>query len=168
MREPTLAAAGDGSGEQLPLAEGGVAIETMDSHGGWLASAVDLARLSQALDHPKRSHLLSRRSVRRLWARPPGLAGHDVFGRMLARWYGCGWNVRVAGARGELEQWHDGRLPGSSSKLVRQADGIQWVVLFNQDRGAEGTLLSAAVEPRLREALARVRDWPELDLFELR
>jgi N-acyl-D-amino-acid deacylase len=140
----------------------------MDSHGGWLASVLDLARISRGLDASKAERLLGRRSLRRLWARPSGLSGHDIWSPVLKQWYASGWHVRIAGPRGELEQWHGGRLPGSASRWVRQADGVQWIVLFNQDRGRDGILLPAALEPRLREALSRVSDWPELDLFEPR
>lgn len=156
LRDPALVPAPDGSGRLVPLAEGGFSLETLDAHGGWLASAPELARLAAALDHPKRSGLLGRRSVRRLWERPPGRAGHDALGRLYADWYGCGWRVGVAGPRGELEQWHEGRLPGSSALLVRQADGLRWALLFNQGRGADGRMLAAALEPRLREAFDAV------------
>jgi N-acyl-D-amino-acid deacylase len=39
-------------GKQVPTPYGGWCLEAMDSHGGWLASAVDLARFGAALDKP--------------------------------------------------------------------------------------------------------------------
>jgi N-acyl-D-amino-acid deacylase len=41
-------------GKQVPTPYGAWSLEVMDSHGGWITSAVDLARFGAALDSPER------------------------------------------------------------------------------------------------------------------
>lgn len=150
-------------GEQVPVQYGGFCIESMDSHGGWIASAVDLARFSAALDSGK---LLSKTSMETLAACPPGVAGHDATGKALASWYGCGFSIRPVGKTGRSSQWHTGLLAGTSTLLVRRFDGLDWVVLFNTDRGSKGNVLSGDIDGKLHAAAAEVKTWPEIDLFK--
>ncbi|MEM7245655.1 MAG: TonB family protein [Acidobacteriota bacterium] len=147
-----------------PSPHEGWSLELLAPAAGWLASAENVALFASTFDRPRRCPLLPRRLIRQLWARPPGLAGHDRYGRMRVRHYGCGFQVRTVGYWGEHELSHEGLLPGSSSLLISQPDGVQAVVLFNQDRGADGVVLSAAIAPVLRELLRGVDRWPDLDL----
>jgi hypothetical protein len=54
----------------VPWPYGGFCLESMDSHGGWIASAPDLARVAAALDDPLQNPVLGAESIRRL-AEPP-------------------------------------------------------------------------------------------------
>jgi CubicO group peptidase (beta-lactamase class C family) len=100
---------------QVPWPYGGWNLEAMDSHGAWLASAVDLARFVDAVDGRSRHRqILSAASIRQMVARPapPLWQGTDS-------WYGMGWQVRPAD--GDLNWWHDGSLDGTTTLMVRAA-----------------------------------------------
>jgi N-acyl-D-amino-acid deacylase len=100
-------------------------IEAMDSHGGWLASAVDLLRFVDSIEGAgKLPRLLTPESVAAMTARPapPLWAGSD-------HWYGMGWEVRAA--PGGFNWWHTGSLDGTTTLMVRAGNGFSWVALFN-------------------------------------
>jgi CubicO group peptidase (beta-lactamase class C family) len=131
---------------------------TMDAHGGWVASAVDLARLVAALDHPRGAPVLTETAREAMLAPPPPPLGRDAEGRPAATYYAYGWNVRPV-AEG-VNFWHAGGMPGTSSLLVRLAGGNAWAVVFNK-RPAEGS-----PDAILQAAAAAVTHWPEHDLFD--
>src|SRR5207244_9123418 len=72
----------------------GFNLEAMDSHGGWVASAVDLARFAAALDDPQRSPLLKPPGFTTMYAPPPPPAWRKADGSLEDAYYGCGWSVR--------------------------------------------------------------------------
>jgi N-acyl-D-amino-acid deacylase len=159
------AVVGGDFGEPVPLPYGAWYLEAMDAHGGWLASAVDLARFAVAFDDPAHCPLLRPASVATLFARPEGVAGHERDGKPREAYYGCGWNVRPVGKEGKNNHWHNGLLDGSASLLVCRNDGIDAAVLFNTGHGPGGAGLGGAIEGPLEQALSQVKDWPEGDLF---
>ena len=104
----------DDLGERVPSAYGAWNLEAMDSHGGWLASAIDLARFGSAFDDPKACPILSAESIELMYARPEGLAGHDSEGKPQAKYYSLGWSNRVIDD-GKVNHGHGGSLPGTST-----------------------------------------------------
>ncbi len=153
-------------GIPVPWQYGGWCLESMDAHGGWIASAVDLARFAAALDSSARSRILSPRSLEVLFARPAGRAGHEENGSPSPAFYACGWMVRPTPGDGRANEWHTGGFDGTSTLLVRRHDGVGWVVLFNARSGKDGRDLSRIIDPLLHEAANAVERWPEGDLFE--
>jgi len=151
-------------GTEVPAPYGSFCIESMDAHGGWIASAMDLVRFACALDDPEHCPVLSSPSVQTMFARPEGSAGYEDDGTPRDAFYACGWLVRPVGAEGKANQWHNGLLAGTSTLLVRRFDGLDWVVLFNQSADASG-LSYGDIDPALHRAAARVTDWPADDLF---
>jgi CubicO group peptidase (beta-lactamase class C family) len=165
-RRSGRAISGPKIGEQAPLPYGVECIETMDANGGWIASAVDLARFAAALDDAKRCPILSEASIRTMLAPPPGPVGHGPKGRSKPTYYGCGWDVRpAAGQLGKYTKWHGGLLAGSSTLLVCRADGINWAVLFNSDAGRDGKEFASLIDPLLHKPADEIKDWPAIDLF---
>src|SRR5690606_24904999 len=142
------------SGGTVEQAYGGFNLRTMDAHGGLVCSVIDLARFVVAFDDRDRSPLLSRGLIDAMWARPPQVTGTP------ATWYAMGWAVRDVGG-GNVNAWHTGSLPGTYSEIVRRADGIDWVVLFNNT----GTNLPQ-IDQVVNVAIAQVTNWPQHDLFE--
>ena len=128
----------------------------MDAHGGWIASAVDLARFAAALDDPAHSPLLKPETIATMYAPPTG-AAKDV-------WYACGWSVRPVGKSGRANYWHNGSLLGTSSLLVRRSDGLSWAVLFNQ-RSEDKKLPDDEIDGALHRAANAVKKWPKGNLF---
>jgi N-acyl-D-amino-acid deacylase len=144
---------------EAPTPYGFASPETMDAHGGWIGSAVELARFAAALDGAAGRRLLSPASVALLYARPPAPVARTPEGGPTDVFYGGGWNVRTVGYDGRANYWHTGSMPGTSSILVRLAGGLSWVALFNsRDGGNE-------IDGMLHRAAAGVTTWPEHDLF---
>ena len=137
---------------------GGMHIEAMDAHGGWIASAIDLVRFAREFDSPGTCRFLSAGSIAATFARPDGEKG--------AAYYAFGWSVRPIGNRGKANTWHTGGFAGSSTLLVRRHDGLDWAVLFNMARTEKGRYLADVIDPLVHRAADAVKVWPEIDLLE--
>ncbi len=64
----------------VPWQYGGWTIEAMDSHGGWIASAEDLAKFVSAFDDPSNCPILNKQMIELMWERPDGKAGYEEDG----------------------------------------------------------------------------------------
>lgn len=154
------------AGERVPAPDGGFHLEAMDAHGGWIASALDLARLLAALERPAEKPLLAEGSRRAMRERPAPPLGRDEHGVESETYYGLGWMVRPQKQRPERANlWHAGSLPGTSTLMVRRHDGLSWVALFNQ-RQESDELPDGAIDAALHRAANAVEAWPSEDLFE--
>lgn len=91
-------------------------ISRMDSHGGWLATATDLARLLVSIDgFDTKPDILKPSSIKMLTT--PSAANPN---------YACGLSVNSAD-----NWWHTGSLPGTATEMVRTSGGYCWVILCN-------------------------------------
>jgi N-acyl-D-amino-acid deacylase len=148
----------------VPSAYGGWYLEAMDSHGGWLASAVDLARFACAFDDRAKCDVLNEASIARMFAAPTGMTsagmkpGDDAY-------YSCGWKNRLVGDAGKLNSWHTGSLPGTAALLVRRHDGRSFAILFNARSSPNASHFGEAVDAKLNCAIDQVEEWPDIDLF---
>lgn len=150
---------------RVPWPYGAFHLEAMDAHGGWIASAVDLARFAAALDKPGHSPSLKPETIRILYTPPAPPVSRNDDGSLKDVYYGCGWNVRLLGRRRDrANYWHTGSLPGTRTLLVRRWDGLNWAVLFNQRQNLSN-LPDSAIDPAMHRAADAVRDWPNEDLF---
>src|SRR5206468_5725413 len=138
---------------------GGFCLESMDAHGGWIASAVDLARFAAALRDPQHSPLLKPESLQIMHAPPEPPVSRNSDGSLKDHYYGCGWLARPVGRGVGANYWHTGSLPGTSTLLVRRHDDVSWVILFNQ-RSDDDKLPDGDIDPALHRAADAVRDWP--------
>jgi CubicO group peptidase (beta-lactamase class C family) len=132
--------------ELVPAPYGVWDLEIMDAHGGWISTAGDLVRFAQAIDQTE-SPLLTPES-RQLIVEKPSFTAADE-----SVWYGLGWNVRPSGQG--YNQWHTGALAGTSTLLVRRADGYSWAVLFNADRSSNGKRCTELVDSLMHQAVNR-------------
>ncbi|MCA9043675.1 MAG: serine hydrolase [Planctomycetaceae bacterium] len=137
--------------QSVPSPYGGWNLEAMDSHGGWIASASDLARLASAFDDVQNSPLLSKDSIGLMYSRPPGLAGHDDEGKEKEVYYSLGWQNRVVG-EGQVNHWHTGSLPGTATILIRRHDGMNMVALMNTRVSPSSSHLGRAIDQLLHKA----------------
>ncbi|MFO0949373.1 MAG: serine hydrolase domain-containing protein [Planctomycetota bacterium] len=149
-------------GEQVPLPYGAWYLEAMDSHGGWIASAVDLVRFAAAFDDPEHCPILNDAMITEMYKNPE-MAGDTA--ETKPTFYACGWSVRPIGEDGKYNAWHNGALAGTSTILVRRHDGLNWAVLFNSRNDPEGRALATEVDPRMHRAAATVLEWPTTDQF---
>lgn len=138
-------------------------VELYESHGGWIASAVDLVRFGvefgSAAPVRKERCLLDSQTLAELFRRPQGRAGFNEDGSPAERYYGLGWNVRPVGESRSI--WHAGRIPGTASLLVCRHDGVTWAVVFNTHANREGKFLNELIDPVLHAAADGVVSWPE-------
>jgi len=136
----------------------GFFIEPMDSHGGWIASVVDLARLFSTLDgFAGRPDQLNPESFQEM-IRPPDI--HQTAESPV--WYGLGFLVRQHAAGQNL--WHNGSLPGTHALVVRAFDDTLWIVLFNS-RPKDWSKMAGDVDNALRRARDTVGKWPTHNRF---
>jgi len=148
----------------VPWPYGAFHLEAMDAHGGWIGSAIDLARFVTALDDFKQSPLLKEESLRLMIAPPEPPASRKPDGSLNDAFYGCGWMIRPVGKEGAVNFWHTGSLPGTYSLLVRRSDGVSFAALFNQ-RSKGGNKADAVIDPALNRAVNATTAWPAPDLF---
>jgi N-acyl-D-amino-acid deacylase len=152
-------------GEQVPQAYGAWYLEAMDSHGGWLASAVDLARFALALEDSSPSGLLKRETIALMNARPAGLAGFDDAGKPKDIFYSLGWQNRVVGDN-QVNRWHTGSLPGTTAILIRRHDGRNLIALLNTRESPASKELGLDLDRLLHKAANKVETWPTQAVIE--
>lgn len=159
----------DGNRE-APVCYGGWSIESMDAHGGWLASATDLATLAVALDIPDHSKILSPEQIATMFEPPSSLPGDSKDARQddpqkksSRVFYSLGWNNRQL-ASGKINHWHVGSLPGTTTIVIKRHDGINMVALINSrfsrvEKGNQETV-SADVDRLLHRLADSIETWP--------
>jgi CubicO group peptidase (beta-lactamase class C family) len=128
-----------GAGRQDPY---NMNVRRMDSHGGWLATAPDLALFASHVDgHSASRNILKADSIREMTTASTANAG-----------YAKGWAVnRVP------NWWHTGSLPGTTSIMVRTASGFCWAALANT-REAQGDT-GGALDSMMWELVRQVKSW---------
>ncbi|SRR5260221_9449245 len=91
-------------------------LHRMDSHGGWVATAKDLANILVHADgFAAKADILTAQSIATMTT--PSSANAK---------YACGWAVNSAN-----NWWHLGSLPGTETEIIRAAIGWNWVMLVN-------------------------------------
>jgi CubicO group peptidase (beta-lactamase class C family) len=128
-----------GAGRQDPY---GMNVRRMDSHGGWLATAQDLAMFASHVDgHSPSRNILEPGSIREMTTASAANAG-----------YAKGWAVNPV-----PNWWHAGALPGTTSIMVRTASGFCWAALAN-GREASGDT-GGAMDRMMWDLVRQVIHW---------
>ncbi len=149
---PLAASVFDTGPAVVPWPYGGFAIEPMDAHGGWVASAADLLRVLLVVDgRTVKPDILRPETVGQMVARPP-LAEYQG----AATYYALGWQVRPTG--NDANWWHTGSLPGTSTIIVRTANNMCWVALFNS-RPANADAFFNELDSAMWQAVNGITDW---------
>jgi CubicO group peptidase (beta-lactamase class C family) len=143
----------DNSGKKVAYPYGAFNLENMDSHGGWLATAMDLTRFAGVYDGG--TTVLTSASIKQAFAKPETGVNDDGW------YYGCGWQVRPV--TGGTNTWHNGSLAGTYTLLVRRYDGLTWAVLFDQRQEGDAPDYGA-IDSALHKAANAVKTWPTGDL----
>jgi CubicO group peptidase (beta-lactamase class C family) len=117
-------------------------VRRMDSHGGWLATARDLAMFASHMDgHSESRNILEPGSIREMTTASSANAG-----------YAKGWAVnRVP------NWWHSGSLPGTTSIMVRTASGFCWAALANTREASVDT--GGAMDRMMWDLVRQVKSW---------
>jgi len=131
---------------------------TMDSHGGWSASALDLLRFITAVDgRSTPPDILSLTSISNMIARPS-----PPWGPTQEPYYGMGWMVRNT----PDNWWHTGALPGTGTEMVRAGNGFTWVALFNFRAYQNDNAFFNDMDALGWNILNAVSQWPTNDFFD--
>jgi uncharacterized protein (TIGR03437 family) len=153
------------SGKVTEPYSGILPLESVDSAGAWIASAIDLVRIFTMLDGWGAPALLSRESVQQMVTPVFLTDGSSPAGQIFA---GLGIGVTSAGADG---LWaHGGGLFGTSAFACRPQNGWAWAVIFNS---APRDFLYSSPNADFNGDLQRVISvdalesvsWPASDLF---
>jgi N-acyl-D-amino-acid deacylase len=138
-------------GSTVPRPYGCWCLEAMDAHGGWLASAEDMARFAAAFDDPENCPLLSAEAIARMHQRPDGLAGYEADGKPKDVYYSLGWLNRAL-ANGHVNHWHTGSLDGTATILIRRQDGWNMIALLNTRTSPKTKQLGLAIDQLMHQA----------------
>jgi N-acyl-D-amino-acid deacylase len=147
-----------GDARLVPPAYGGWCIESMDSHGGWLATAPELVRFASAFEDAANCPILKYQSIAEMFARSAD-TGYNANGSPKPAYYACGWMVRPT-RDGKANTWHTGLLQGTATLLVHRHDNLTWAVLFNRDFDADRKYLADLIDPLLHRAADSITHWP--------
>jgi len=124
-------------------------IARMDSHGGWIASAIDLARFCTHVDGFNNTpDILSSASITTM-----------TTPCSVANGYAKGWNRDNSD-----EWWHMGSLPGTGSIMLRTSSGYTISFLTNTKDG--NTVYFNDMNTLVRGFVSGVKNWPSgVDFF---
>jgi CubicO group peptidase (beta-lactamase class C family)/transposase len=98
----------------------GMKVARMDSHGGWIATPIDLCRFLVRVD---------KFSTKPDMLKPATLTSMFTGSSANAN-YAKGWSVNNS-----PNYWHGGSLPGEQAIAVRTSDGFTWAVTVNTRTG---------------------------------
>lgn len=141
----------DGSGELVPIYYGGNNIELLGPAGGWVASAPELAKFLTAVDgFDGQPDILAPETIASM--SNPSVAGKGLFGWRGSDSYGT-W-------------WRTGYLSGSSALIVRQTDGVNWIVMTNTSTYKQSRI-HRYVSAMMFGSINAVQEWPHIDLFSM-
>lgn len=125
-------------GRKLPLSYGGAFYwESADAFGGWLASAVDLARFvagsAPLLTAPSSKALFNSRLRREMVVRPLLDAEQSGEDPRPSTYYGLGWYFDTRNGDRDILFYHHGGICGAGSVIHSRFNGVTLVGVFNAD-----------------------------------
>ena len=133
----------------MPAQYGGNNIELLGAAGGWVASAPELCKLLTTIDgFDGQQDILKKETLEMMV--DPDLAGKGLFGWRGQDHYGT-W-------------WRTGYISGSTALMVRQNNGVNWVILMNTSTFKESRI-QRYTSSMMFKAVNRVDLWPYLNLF---
>ncbi len=148
----------------VPFAYGSFYMDVMDSHGGWIARASDLARYALVIDGQRGTALLQPDMVAAMTTtpHPPGQGLNGAATGDPAD--GLAWVVQD-GPLGR--EWaHTGALGGSTAALLLRNDEGLTLAFVANTLPADVVGFFDALRAALTGAAASVETWPDIDLFE--
>jgi len=138
-------------------------IEAQDSHGGWIASASDMAKFMSCFDNPNRCSILKPKTIKSMFNRKSGPACYKN-SKPKNPYYANGWMVWPKRVGKNI--FHFGTLTGTSTAMVTRSDGIGWVILFNMRHNKNKKTLASLIDSKLHKAVKNIDNWPKTDLFQ--
>ncbi|WP_163711843.1 serine hydrolase domain-containing protein [Mangrovibacterium lignilyticum] len=137
-----------GSGKMVEKSNGGNPVELLGAAGGWICSAIELARLITYIDgEPGVKDILKPASILEMtdntYAKGP-----------------LGWKTTFNNGN-----WiRTGSMAGTSAMIKRMDDGLTWIFISNTSSW-KGSLLANDINSLMAKICHKVKDWPKQDLF---
>ncbi len=147
VKEAEMVDAYDGSGRRTMKSNGGNNVTLLSSAGGWVASPTELLRLVAAINGDgAKEDILREESIE----------------FMLGN---SGKHKPVGWASVHGSEWiRSGSMAGTSALIKRQKDGYTWVFVTNCSAWI-GPYFSNHISSNISQAIAKVKEWPQRDLF---
>lgn len=135
----------------------------INATGGWLASAVDLAKFLANMEGTRGQPVLSEES--RLLMRsapPPPLKPRDN-----GTYFGLGWDAVQTDGK-NYTYFKDGCYQGMRTFMKRLPNGVNWALVFNagMEFDAVDTQLASNAIQEVRKHVEEIEKHPEIDLFK--
>ncbi len=149
----------------VPEAYGGYYMPGLDAHGGWIATAEDLARFAIGIDGQRPPALLTPETVHAMLYTeiPQSDTRGDAGAGNAAASYGLSWVVQLTDAGPTFT--HAGALSGSTAAFVeRTAQGVTLAFTFNSLPDDLGAFFGEVI-PGLLAAVQQMPAWPSGDQF---
>ncbi|GAB3517106.1 serine hydrolase [Emticicia fontis] len=125
-------------------------VARMDSHGGWIASSIDLVKLMSQVDGFRiKPDILKFETIDTMTKFSP-----------LGSNYSLGWQVNQS-----YNWWHTGLLTGTSSELVRAANGFSWAIITNYGVLGTNDAYFTDLDNLGWNIINAIKEWPDYDLF---
>jgi CubicO group peptidase (beta-lactamase class C family) len=136
---------------------GGFNHENFDSHGGWIMSAPDWAKVLAAFDLGSANPILNSAMTDHMWTNPiPALNKKQLRGWFLQ-------GLKDAAGNAVKGYWHNGSIAGDACFVMHTSNNLDFVLLLNTD---VPRFLSGAVDGAALNNIANnVTTWPTTDLF---
>ena len=156
------AVVGPGAGQdEVKISYGTWRQETLDAHGGWIASAIDLVKFAAGFDlidsgRKSRSGLLSAANVRLMFSPQTSIPKRDD--GTGGGYYGLGWTLKNEG--GLLVARHGGALACTAASLMHFPNGTNLAMLTNLGQTPEGKFLGRSLEEPLTRLVRGITKWP--------
>lgn len=121
-------------------------VKRMDSHGGWIATSIDLVRFLVRVNK---------------FSQKPDILQQTILTNMFTASsvnpsYAKGWSVNSSN-----NYWHNGSLPGEQSIMVRTSSGYTWAILVN----TRSNNIGGAMDGLMWNVVGAIKTWPSFDLF---
>ncbi|MBD2701862.1 serine hydrolase [Spirosoma sp. BT702] len=127
----------------------GINVARMDSHGGLIASSIDLVKLLTRVDgFAGKADILKPETINTM-TKYNATAG-----------YSLGWSVNSSN-----NWWHTGSIQGTSSEIVRANNGFSWAIITNSGCIDCGDNYWIDLDQLGWQIQSLISQWPEYDLF---
>ncbi|MCI0705583.1 MAG: beta-lactamase family protein, partial [Planctomycetia bacterium] len=135
----------------------------IDATGGWLASAVDLARLLCNLEGTLGEPVLNEKTRLVMREAPPA----PLKPRDNGTYFGLGWDVAFIDKK-EYGYFKDGCFQGMRTYMKRLPNGVNWALVFNasMEFDAVDMQLAGNAIQEVRKHVEYLEKHPEIDLFK--
>lgn len=131
--------------------------------GGWIASAVDMARFLTSLDGSRGQPVLKEKTWQTMLLPPPP----PLKPRSNGSYFGLGWDsVMVKGPAVTYSK--SGSNPGMRTFMKRLPNGVNWALLYNASMEFDpvDTKLLASTVQEVHHLVEGFTKYPDIDLFK--